>query len=81
MGHDYIGSDASIRRQAPSLQCAQLVFEELQRVLLLSELPEFRRFGRLRDQVFKVVRDILKRCLEPTMAMIRDLVAIETLGL
>lgn len=69
------------RCQAPSLQCAQLVFEELQRVPLLSELPEFRRFGRLRDQVFKVVRDILKRCLEPTMAMIRDLVAIETLGL
>lgn len=28
----------------------------------------------------QVVRDILRRCLEPTMAMIRDLVAIENLG-
>lgn len=63
--------------QAPSLQCAELVFDELQRVLLLSELPEFRRFVRLRDQIFAVVRDILRRCLEPTMAMIRDLVQIE----
>ncbi|CAE6915411.1 DNM1L, partial [Symbiodinium natans] len=63
--------------QAPSLQCAELVFDELQRVLLLSELPEFRRFVRLRDQVFAVVRDILRRCLDPTLTMIRDLVSIE----
>ena len=28
----------------------------------------------------QVVRDILRRCLEPTMAMIRDLVQIENLG-
>lgn len=28
----------------------------------------------------EVVRDILRRCLEPTMAMIRDLVAIERLA-
>lgn len=63
--------------QAPSLQCADLVFDELQRVLLLSELPEFKRFARLREQVFAVVRDILRRCLEPTTQMIRDLISIE----
>ncbi|CAJ1388325.1 unnamed protein product [Effrenium voratum] len=73
--------------QAPSIQCAELVFDELQRVLVLSELPEFRRFARLRQQVLgagqprllslEVAKDILRRCLEPTTSMIRDLVAIE----
>ncbi|CAJ1361982.1 unnamed protein product [Effrenium voratum] len=63
--------------QAPSIQCAELVFDELQRVLVLSELPEFRRFARLRQQVLGVAKDILRRCLEPTTSMIRDLVAIE----
>lgn len=62
---------------APSLQCAELVFDELQRVLLLSEVPEFRRFASLREQVFGVVRQIMKRCLDPTKQMIRDLIDIE----
>eukprot|EP00933_Yihiella_yeosuensis_P075573 TRINITY_DN8500_c0_g1_i1.p1 TRINITY_DN8500_c0_g1~~TRINITY_DN8500_c0_g1_i1.p1 ORF type:complete len:769 (-),score=154.72 TRINITY_DN8500_c0_g1_i1:53-2359(-) len=66
-----------VKLEAPSLQCADLVFDELQRVLLLSELPEFRRFVKLREQVFNVVRDILRRCLSPTTDMIRDLIGIE----
>jgi len=62
---------------APSLQCADLVFDELQRVLMMSEVPEFRRYAGLREQVFGVVRGILKRSLEPTKQMIQDLVDIE----
>jgi len=62
---------------APSLQCVELVFGELQRVLLMSELPEFRRFARFRSRVFGVVRDILRKSLEPTNQMIKQLVDIE----
>eukprot|EP00928_Gymnodinium_smaydae_P031141 TRINITY_DN22958_c1_g4_i1.p1 TRINITY_DN22958_c1_g4~~TRINITY_DN22958_c1_g4_i1.p1 ORF type:complete len:910 (-),score=203.84 TRINITY_DN22958_c1_g4_i1:78-2807(-) len=65
------------RLQAPSLQCAELVFEELQQVLLLSALPEFKRFVNLRDAVFGVAREVLQKCLEPTLQMIKDLVSIE----
>mmetsp|Transcript_65764 Transcript_65764/g.152796 ORF Transcript_65764/g.152796 Transcript_65764/m.152796 type:complete len:752 (-) Transcript_65764:100-2355(-) len=61
----------------PCLQCAELVFEELQRVLRLSEVPEFQRFVNLREKVLAVVRDLLRHCLEPTTQMVRDLIDVE----
>mmetsp|Transcript_43307 Transcript_43307/g.80748 ORF Transcript_43307/g.80748 Transcript_43307/m.80748 type:complete len:789 (-) Transcript_43307:78-2444(-) len=63
--------------QAPSLECADLVFEELQRVVLMAEVPEFRRFGNLREQIFGVVSEILRGCLEPASKMIKDLIHME----
>eukprot|EP00927_Polykrikos_kofoidii_P059881 TRINITY_DN54999_c0_g1_i1.p1 TRINITY_DN54999_c0_g1~~TRINITY_DN54999_c0_g1_i1.p1 ORF type:complete len:849 (-),score=138.93 TRINITY_DN54999_c0_g1_i1:174-2720(-) len=66
-----------LKLQAPSQQCAEMVNDELMRVLLLSELPEFKRFTVLRDHVFNVVRDSLHSCYEPTIQMIKDLISIE----
>lgn len=63
--------------EAPSLQCAELAFEELHRVLLMSELPEFRRFLNLRQQIFGVVTGILHSCLQPAIKMIKNLIKIE----
>lgn len=63
--------------EAPSLQCAKYVFDELHRVLALSELPEFKRFSLLKERIFGVVRNILQRCLAPTNRMIKDLIEIE----
>lgn len=63
--------------EAPSLQCAELVFEELQQIVLMSEVPEFRRFRKLREHIFGVVQGILRRHLEPTSKMIKDLIQIE----
>merc|ERR1719235_3116578 len=63
--------------EAPSLQCAELVFEELQRVVQLAEVPEFRRFVNLREQIFGVCNSILRNCLEPARKMIKDLIQME----
>lgn len=63
--------------EAPSLQCADLVFEELQRVILLAEVPEFKRFGKLREEIFGVVSEILRDCLKPAATMIGDLIRME----
>jgi len=66
-----------LRLEAPSLQCAELCFEELQRIVLIADLPEFQRFVNLRVKIFGVVRDILRKSLEPTSEMIRSIVQIE----
>jgi dynamin 1-like protein len=63
--------------EGPCLQCAELVFEELQQVALLSEVPEFKRFPKLRVGVLGVVNGILRRHLEPATQMLRDLIQIE----
>lgn len=63
--------------ESPSLQCAELVFEELQRVVQLAEVPEFRRFVNLREQIFGVCNSILRNCLEPARTMIKDLFQME----
>mmetsp|Transcript_39846 Transcript_39846/g.105647 ORF Transcript_39846/g.105647 Transcript_39846/m.105647 type:complete len:722 (-) Transcript_39846:119-2284(-) len=63
--------------EGPCVQCAELVFEALQQVALLSEVPEFKRFPKLRERVFGVVNGILRRHLEPATQMLRDLIQIE----
>eukprot|EP00743_Colponemidia_sp_Colp-15_P002183 GILK01002369.1.p1 GENE.GILK01002369.1~~GILK01002369.1.p1 ORF type:complete len:787 (-),score=132.68 GILK01002369.1:482-2842(-) len=65
------------RLEEPSLQCVDLVFEELQRVVQQCEIAEMVRFGRLRERIVEVVGQVLRRCLGPTNQMISNLIAIE----
>lgn len=63
----------------PSLQCVELVYEELQRIIQysLSHLRDFQRFPTLREQMSTVVMDLIRGCLPVTNRMVEDLISIE----
>lgn len=64
---------------APSLQCVELVYEELQRIIqyCLSSIRDYQRFPVLRDRVSQVVMQLLRGRLPITNKMVEDLIAIE----
>lgn len=43
-----------------------MVYEELRRLVTLSDIPELSRFSPLRDRVILVMEEVLKKCLAPT---------------
>jgi dynamin 1-like protein len=63
----------------PSLDCVDLVWNELQRVALQCELlsPELIRFPHLRTRMLQVFQTLLKSCLEPTKAHIEAVIQCE----
>lgn len=64
---------------APSLQCVELVYEELQRIIqyCLSHIRDFQRFPHLREQMNVVVMGLLRGRLPITNEMVESLIAIE----
>jgi hypothetical protein len=64
---------------APSLDCVELVFHELQRVALQCELlsPELIRFPALRTRLLQIFHRLLKSCVDPTKQHIERLVQCE----
>jgi dynamin 1-like protein len=65
------------RLESPSLQCVQLVYEELRRVIAEIELPEFNRFQNLRKRVVEIMNGLLYKSLAPCNQMVRNLITIE----
>ena len=65
------------RLEDPSLRCAELVFEELIRIISQCENREFSRFRALHEKIMVTVTALLKKRLEPSMTMIENLVKIE----
>ena len=63
----------------PSLQCVELVYEELQRIIqyALSHIRDFQRFPVLRDRVNHVVMDLLRQRQPITNVMVENLISIE----
>ena len=63
----------------PSLQCVELVYEELQRIIqyCLSHLRDFQRFPTLREQMNSVVMNLIRTRLPITNQMVEGLIAIE----
>ena len=53
------------RLETPSLQCVQLVFEELRRIVTEIEMPELHRFVGLRRKINGVMMHLLMQCLKP----------------
>jgi dynamin 1-like protein len=54
------------RLESPSLQCVQLVFEELRRIVVEIEMPELARFQQLRKTINEQMLELLNDCLKPT---------------
>ena len=65
------------RLENPSLQCVQLVFEELRRIVVEIEMPELLRFGDLRRRINDEMIELLGQCLRPTNQMVKNLIAIQ----
>jgi dynamin 1-like protein len=65
------------RLEEPSLQCVELVYDELQRVVSSLESSELQRFQTLREKVMQVVSRMLQNLKIPTRKMINNLIAIE----
>jgi dynamin 1-like protein len=64
------------RLENPSLQCVQLVFEELRRIVVEIEMPELVRFQNLRKKINEVMLSLLGECLKPTNTMVKNLVIV-----
>ena len=63
----------------PSLQCVELVYEELQRIIqyCLSHLRDFQRFPILRERMNAVVMGLIRERLPITNQMVENLISIE----
>mmetsp|Transcript_11453 Transcript_11453/g.18765 ORF Transcript_11453/g.18765 Transcript_11453/m.18765 type:complete len:699 (-) Transcript_11453:70-2166(-) len=67
------------RLEGPSLQCVDMVFDELAKVASQCEqlVPQLKRFPTLRDQLLECVHELLSSQVKPTKEMISDLISIE----
>lgn len=63
----------------PSLQCVELVYEELQRIIqyCLSRIRDFQRFPTLRERMNQVVMSLIRNRLPITNRMVENLISIE----
>ena len=65
------------RLKRPSLQAADLVRNELLRIISNIHLKEFERFPQLHERVTEVGDDVLEQCALPARKMIEDLIDCE----
>ena len=63
----------------PSLKCVQLIFEELQKILLncIKAIPELERFYLLEEKILDIIYEILRERLPVTNEMVENLIKIE----
>ncbi|CAH8384547.1 unnamed protein product [Eruca vesicaria subsp. sativa] len=71
-----------VRRQIsrlldPSLQCARFIFDELVKISHKCMMNELQRFPVLRKRMDEVIGDFLREGLEPSEAMIGDIIDME----
>ncbi|KAG5186926.1 Dynamin central region-domain-containing protein [Tribonema minus] len=77
MSFDLLVRKQIARLEQPGLQCADLVFDEMQRIAAQCETMELSRFPLLRERVVEVVHGLLRKCLGPSQVMISNLVKLE----
>jgi dynamin 1-like protein len=58
------------RLEQPALQCAEMVFNELRRIVMQCRPSELRRFTGLHERVLDVANEMLRAHLSPTQNMI-----------
>ena len=65
------------RLQSPSLMCVKRVFDELRNIVNQIKVNEISRYRKLDNKIRSVMEDVLRKCLDPTNQMIRNLIDIE----
>lgn len=67
------------RLEEPSLKCVSLIYDELVRVLTqLLNHTSYRRYPSLKERVHAVVISFLKKIIDTTNKLVKDLVAMES---
>eukprot|EP00828_Plagiopyla_frontata_P019822 TRINITY_DN2533_c0_g1_i6.p1 TRINITY_DN2533_c0_g1~~TRINITY_DN2533_c0_g1_i6.p1 ORF type:complete len:579 (-),score=112.53 TRINITY_DN2533_c0_g1_i6:168-1904(-) len=66
-----------MRLQPLSIQCSQLIFDELRRLIYQINIPEIQRFEIFNAEIYNVMDQVLTKCLKPTQEMIKNLIEIE----
>jgi len=66
-----------VQLQEPSLQCAELIFQELRRIAVQCERKELQRFPNLRTKLYEVVNEFFQDLQKPNVEMIRGIVNLE----
>ncbi|VWU48272.1 dynamin-like protein [Hepatocystis sp. ex Piliocolobus tephrosceles] len=61
----------------PSLRCADQVYDELLKIVDHCKIIDMERFTNLKTALNEQVKTLLKNCLQPTKAMINNLILIE----
>jgi dynamin 1-like protein len=56
------------------LQCVQLIYEELRRVVVEIEMQELTRFQNLKKKIVETMNGLLTRQLGPCNQMVRNLI-------
>ena len=67
------------RLKEPSLKCVQLIFEEMQKILLncIKGISELERFYLLEERILDIVYEILRKRLPVASEMVENLIKIE----
>jgi len=66
-----------VRLKKPSLRAAELVKQELLRIVSTTDIPELTRFPALKEKVVEIAEDVLDGCAEPAFDMISNLIDCE----
>jgi dynamin 1-like protein len=65
------------RLEPPSLQCVDLIYDELTRIVSVIDFPELARYASLRRRIVTVVTGLMRDLLGPTRVMIENLIRVE----
>lgn len=65
------------RIKEPAIQCVDLVFDELDRIVHNVDLPELQRFANLREEITDAAMNLVRLCREPTKEMIQNILLME----
>ncbi|CDW73557.1 dynamin-1-like protein [Stylonychia lemnae] len=77
MAFEVLSKQQILRLESPSLQCVQLVYEELRRIVTEVDMPEFSRFQNLRKKIIEIMYQLLTKSLVPCNQMVKNLILIE----
>lgn len=61
----------------PSINCMNLIYEELKNIIYKIDIPELERFKKLKEAVCEVINQLLASKLKPTKKMIDRLIEVE----
>ena len=65
------------RLKGPSLECAELVYQELMRMVFQCSRKDMKRFNKLVDAVSAKSEQMLRKCLQQARQMITDIINME----
>eukprot|EP01118_Nematostelium_gracile_P000753 TRINITY_DN10770_c0_g1_i1.p1 TRINITY_DN10770_c0_g1~~TRINITY_DN10770_c0_g1_i1.p1 ORF type:complete len:749 (+),score=252.76 TRINITY_DN10770_c0_g1_i1:179-2425(+) len=66
-----------VRIQEPAIQCVDLVYDELDRIIANINSPELARFHALREDIIEASLNFIRSCRSPTKEMIQNLLNME----